>query len=144
MTEQQRAHSPALLKSYLDKVAEAHSCIQDLHVDIGRIRQDARADGYNMEAIHLLGQILAKSPHDDGVGLMNDIIKYATEIGIELEKIVVNPYPVSHSEEHDDGLERRTNSRFFTSRLFMDRRIALFFQLTFGLVLAGAFIWFLH
>lgn len=144
MTESSDQSSRTLLNSYIEKTVSAQSSIQDLQREITRLRQDARADGFNMEAVHQLGLILAKSPHDNGAGLLRDIFQYAHQTGVELENVTVS-YDTPAKAADDTGNDASVSvSRFIDTKPFFDGRLSLVAQVALGFAVAGAFLWLLQ
>jgi len=141
MAENADSPTRALLRSYIDRIANNQTSIQELQREINQFKQDARADKFNMEAVHILGQVISKSPHDNGVGLLTDILRYAQLTGVELDAIVAKHD--DHAQE-DDFIERTDPSDVFystTTNLSWNKRLSLILQLTLGIVVAGGFIW---
>jgi hypothetical protein len=136
--------NPTLLINYIDKLANAQTSIQEINHEIGRLRQDARADKFNMEAVHLLGIIIAKSPHDNGVGLLTDMLRYAKKSGIQPEKLVPEHNGLSKEQDHIDQNDSFDVSRFTSARTILGERSSLIVQFVLGIFIAGSLIWLLR
>ncbi|MDH3379776.1 MAG: hypothetical protein OEQ39_22865, partial [Gammaproteobacteria bacterium] len=79
----------SLLSNYIENIATIQRSIQELQAEQAQLRTDARTDGFNLEAVQMLSQIVSKSAHDGGVGLLHDIVKYAHQIGLALDTVSV-------------------------------------------------------
>lgn len=144
MTDKTDRSDSSLLSDYIENIAALQNSIQELSVEINQLRRDARADGFNMEAVHTLAQIVAKSPHDGGLGLLQDIVKYAHEIGLELEAVTVDE--VERERNETDPAENGKDaspSLYRAVRTPIDSRLVYLFQLGLGLGVAWMFLSFL-
>jgi uncharacterized protein (UPF0335 family) len=140
MTQNVDSSERSLLNGYIDKISEVQRSIQELQTEINQIRRDARTDGFNMEAVNILSQIIAKSSHDEGVGLLQDIVEYAHQIGIKLDSVTVETEEKAVERNKTDEVETVSVSRFRAIESPVDRRFALLLQLGIGLAVAWMFI----
>jgi uncharacterized protein (UPF0335 family) len=140
MADNSKRPDRALLTSYIEKISAVQSSIQELNQENFQIRRDARADGFNMEAVNILSMIVSKSSHDGGLGLLQDVVQYAAEIGMKLDNVTVE----TESEVREKGTafeyEAASASRFKRVETPLTRRFAFPFQLALGLGVAWMFI----
>ena len=140
MTQRIESKNRSLLNSHIEKISVLQSSIQDLQVEINEVRRDARTEGFNMEAVHILSQIVAKSSHDGGLGLLQDIVKYAQQIGVELDTVTVETNAETAETDTTSEDDAASVSHFKAIDAPIDQRFALLFQLGLGLGVAWMFI----
>lgn len=140
MTDNIDYSNRALLDNYIEKISAVQNSIQELQVEIGQLRRDARIDGFNMEAVHTLAQIISKSSHDGGLGLLRDILTYAQRTGIELETVNVQADPEAKEDSVNPKYEDASPSVYRTIHTLVDRRLVTLFQFGLGLGVAWMFI----
>jgi len=144
MTENTRPTKESLLESYLEKMAAVQVSVRELNAETNQLRQDARTDGFNMEAVHMLSIVRCKSPHDGGQALLRDMVKYAQQIGLELEMVAVQSDSASESADSNKEDENPNAYRYRGPLFAASKPTVIVLQLALGLAVSGAFLWFLH
>ena len=151
MTENSGSSTPALVVNYVDKITDAQTSIQQLYIEINKLKKDAQVDKFNMEALHQLSLIVAKSPHDKGVQLLTDILRYAHQFGIQLDTVVAQNDVAAEAQDQaaqaQDQNERNDHSdvsHFTPTHPLFGGRLSLIVQFALGILVAGSFIWFLR
>ena len=72
---------------------------------LAEIRQEARSEGLNLDAVNALLPILVKFPHDKGAAVVNEIIRYAEAYGTEnLVSQTVAPPPALSAPATDSDV----------------------------------------
>jgi hypothetical protein len=85
MTSDNDALDAKRITDYVERMSELQTLVQESGSQIGQIRQDAKSNGVNPEALTLIGLAKARNPRDGGVLLLNDIIRYARQAGMEID-----------------------------------------------------------
>jgi len=132
----------SLLSNYIENIATIQRSIQELQAEQAQLRTDARTDGFNLEAVQMLSQIVSKSAHDGGVGLLHDIVKYAHQIGLALDTVSVTVAVDSKENGTDTTMADNdmNPSSYRAIRKPIDRRLVYLFQLGLGLGVAWMFL----
>ena len=144
MTENSGSPTPALLVSYIDRLVNVQTSILELQRETAQLRQDARADKFNMEAVFQLGLIVSKSPHDKGVRLLTDILRYAHQSGIKLDTVVAERDVSAPAQVQSEGDDRSEVSNFRPTHILFAERYSVIVQFALGVLVAGSFIWLLR
>ncbi len=143
MTEEFSSSKSSLLKHYIDDMSEAQRMISEPQGKLRQLRQDAKTDGLNVDALNLLVQVRSRSLPDGGTKILNDLVEYAIGIGVQLDQ-VTSQHAWEHAEKQDvtGNLpeEQRTNPA--DQRVFGHIRLSA--QLALGALLSAAMLWYLQ
>jgi len=140
MTDSAEQPHRSLLPDYIERISALQRSTQELQAEMNQIRRDARADGLNMEAVNILSIVVSKSSHDGGLSMLQDVVKYAYEMGINLDSVTVETNPKASESDSTFRHEAASVSQFKASDTSIDERLAFLFQLGLGLGVAWAFI----
>ena len=124
-------------------MSEVQRMIFDPQIALQQLRQDAKTDGFNVDALNLLTQVRSKNPPDAGTRVLNDLVAYAISTGVEFDQIA------------SKGTWERTENQHVTSNLAEEKQtslasqrrfdhIRLSAQLALGAILSAAMLWYLQ
>jgi len=147
MTSQDKSWDQEELVDYVDRMV-------DLQNEMTELRKEAKGSGLQPPALNWLVTQRANNPEDGGAAAVNELISYASALGMPLEGLA--PQDELH-EEHggisgaSNGIERVTGSDDTTAELLTREegpRVPLSLRVAgeclAGLGLAAGLIWLLH
>lgn len=111
--------------------------------ELQQLRQDAKVDGLNVDALNLLIQVRSRSLPDGGARILNDLVEYAIGIGIQFDQVTPQHAREKAESQHATSSsteEPRTNS---ADQRFFDR-VRFSGQLALGALLSAAMLWYLQ
>lgn len=96
--------SGAVMSEYLERLVPLQGAADDNRDRLNDIKQEARSDGLNIDAINALLPLLTKYPHDKAAGVLNEVIRYAEAFGTEslVSQGAMSSYPVPTGESDVD------------------------------------------
>ena len=71
---------------YVERISALQKTIQELNGELNRLRQDARINGLDLEALNLVTSLRSRFPQDGGAGIVDNIIHYADLTGVDFER----------------------------------------------------------
>ena len=132
------------LSYYAGRMTELHALIMDANMEIGHLRQDAKNNGMNVDALTVLGQVRSRDRKDDGKELLDDLMKYARETGTTgnlVEREGADEYEVSSGMvDTSPNTDLGTDLAIPTP----NRGTNLFFQMSLGIGVAIGLVWLIH
>ena len=143
MTEESTSTESSLLKQYIDHMSGVQGMILEPQRELQQLRQDAKTDGLNVDALNLLVQVRSRSLPDGGARILNDLVEYAIGIGIQFDQ--VSPKPAwEHAEEQHvtSNLPEEQRTSPADQRIFGHIRLSA--QLALGALLSAAMLWYLQ
>jgi len=124
-------------------MSENQGTIFEMQRELQKLRQDANMDGSNIEALNLLIQVRGRNLPDGGTRILNDLVAYATAIGIRFDQVTSHHAWENVEKQHvtsDFPEEQRTSPA--VQRLLDHVRLSA--QLALGALLSAAMLWYLQ
>ena len=111
--------------------------------ELQQLRQDAKTDGFNVDALNLLIQVRGRNLPDGGTRIFNDLVTYAISIGIQFDQ-VTSQHAWEHAEKQHvtSNLSEEQRTSAVAQRLFDHIRLSA--QLALGALLSAAMLWYLQ
>lgn len=109
MSEQPITESDAeRLQVVIERMTELTYRVRDVNVELNKIRQDARINGYDLDALNQVVNFRTKSSKDRGVGTITKLVEYSAAAGDPIASVTVaaqmDPSALSNSVEPDPTL----------------------------------------
>lgn len=134
MTDQPTPPSPTLLSQYINDMSSDQGAIFDTQKGLQQLRQDARLDGYNVDALNLLIQVRGRNHPDGGSRILNDLVSYAMNAGIAFDNVIPHtPKSTSRHTALEDHLSEDGQDPEVASGSYSYLQMAL--QITIGAAL---------
>jgi hypothetical protein len=111
--------------------------------ELQQLRQDAKIDGSNVEALNLLIQVRGRNLPDGGTRILNDLVTYAISIGIQFDQ-VTSQLPWEHTERRPVTSNIPDERRGSPADQQLLDHIRLPAQLALGALLSAAMLWYLQ
>ncbi len=73
------------LEAYVERLADLARSVSEAQGEMGRIRNEARRNGVNIEALNYVSSLHARHPNDSGAMIINHVVDYAGRTGVEME-----------------------------------------------------------
>lgn len=135
--------SSPIQEHYINQMAELQRVVLETQQALQQLRQDARTDGVSVDALNLLIQVRGRNLPDGGTRILNELVSYAHQVGIEFDQIA--PRNVQY-----DGTERNASSDLpevlgsGSQDMQLLNRISPFVQLAVGALISAAMLWYLQ
>ena len=100
MPEDYTSTESSLLNHYIDLMSENQGAILESQRELQKLRQDAKMDGSNIEALNLLIQVRGRNLPDGGTKILNDLVAYAISIGIQFDRVTSRHAREYTEEQH--------------------------------------------
>jgi hypothetical protein len=111
--------------------------------ELQQLRQDAKTDGLNVDALNLLVQVRSRSLPDGGARILNDLVEYAIGIGIQFDQVTPqHAWEQAENQHVTSNLPEEWRTSPAGQRLL--DRIRFSGQLALGAVLSAAMLWYLQ
>lgn len=75
--------SDTTVRDYLERLVPLQEVAEETRDRLGEIKQEARSDGLNLDALNALLPVIGKYPHDKGARVLSEVIRYAEAFGAE-------------------------------------------------------------
>ena len=143
MTEESTSTESSLLNHYIEVMSENQGTIFESQRELQKLRQDAKMDGSNIEALNLLIQVRGRNFPDGGARILNDLVAYAISIGIQFDQVTSqHAFEQAENQHVTSDLPREQPTNLPVQRLFDHIRLSA--QLALGALLSAAMLWYLQ
>ena len=143
MTEEFTSSELSLPKHYIDQMSAVQRMISEPQRELQQLRQDAKTDGINVDALNLLVQVRSRSLPDGGTRILNDLVEYAVGIGIQFDQIA-SQHAWDHAEKQHITSNLPEEQRTSPANRQLFDHIRLSAQLALGALLSAAMLWYLQ
>jgi len=86
----------ARLEMYVERLAAMQSTVADLNREMNLVRQDARINGINLDALNFVVSLRSRFPDNLGSPVIDEVISYADISGVDFER---NPIRIAEMQE---------------------------------------------
>ena len=143
MTENSSTMDPSLLENYVEQMTGLSASVIDQQRDLAQLRQDAKTDGFNVDALNFLIQIRAKNFSDGGAEVLNDLISYASRSGIQLD-LVAAPEAAAWTTPTQTVGDMWDEVDYSPDPTSVSQRLKPVAQLALGALITAAMLWYLR
>ena len=137
---------PTLITNYFDKMLEVQSSIKELQKEYQQLLKDAEVDGLERKALNPLMNLLAGETRPQGIVLLNKLVEYSEQAGLELDVVSSARLSAVEAESQPVPETRRwnTQSNLAEEHRLIGDKTAAWLQAIIGLAAGGTFLWLLH
>ena len=143
MTDESINSKASLLEHYIDDMSEAQQMTLESQRELQRLRQDAKTDGLNVDALNLLIQVRSRTPPDGGTRILNDLVSYAISVGIQFDQVISQSSWELAEKQHVTSILPE-EQRMSPSGQRLLNHIRLSTQLALGALLSATMLWYLR
>ena len=143
MTEAFSNSEPSLPRHYVDQMSALQRMVSESQQELQRLRQDAKTDGVNVDALNLLVLIRSRNLPDGGTRILNDLVEYAVDVGIQFDLgTPTRAWECEEKQHVTDDLPEGHRTNPTDQRLLHHIRLSA--QLALGALLSAAMLWYLQ
>jgi hypothetical protein len=116
--------------------------ISESQQELQQLRQDAKTDGFSLDALNLLIQVRSRNLPDGGKRILNDLVAYATTSGIAFDQVSFQRVGDNIDKQHlGNALPERERTTPPRQPLLDHLRLPA--QVALGALLSAAMLWYL-
>ena len=127
-----------LVDGYIERMVDLQTKISEANKELQLVRQDAKINGIDLDALNFLVQVRSRNKNDKGVLVLTNLVAYAHVTGTPLRVVVERDAPASEFSDSTMPMsgdfaedDNKTSPRGFLIKA------------TWGMVVAATLLWFL-
>ena len=132
-----------LLEYYVERLSTLQASVQNLNQEMSRLRQDAKVNSVNLDALNFLSTMRTRHPNDYGGSVVDALIQYADSTGVDFER---NPIRMEEESQRDVEVAEPTAAERYRSEYVVEDEEAesnFLVQLSVGLGITVLMLWLL-